>query len=148
LLDTLGGFAGTVVAAAAVFFSANHEETGMNNEDGVRAIIERHTNAFRSGDVSGLIADYAKDAVLLTKGPGVLKGSDAIRQLYEMVFRDVFPPSTTKYVFEPPLVGGNVGLLHWSATTPTTRTQGGVDAFFVHDGKIVAQTGAVEIIPR
>jgi uncharacterized protein (TIGR02246 family) len=120
----------------------------MSSEDSIRAIIERHTNAFRSGDVRGLMADYAKDAVFLTKGPGVLKGTDAIRQLYDMVFRDVFPPSTTTLVFEAPLVAGNVGLLHWSATTPTTRTQGGFDAFFVHDGKIVAQTGGVEIIPR
>jgi uncharacterized protein (TIGR02246 family) len=125
-----------------------NEEMKVSTEETVRAIIERHTTAFRAGDVPGLLADYAKDATFLTKGPGVLRGSDAIRGLYEMVFAHVFPPSTTVLVFEPPLVAGNVGLLHWSATTPTTRTQGGFDTFFIHDGKIVAQTGGVEIIPR
>ena len=112
------------------------------------SIIERHAAAFARGDVPGIMADYADDAVLMTKATGVLHGKAAIEGLFTMIFANLFPPATTEIKFEPALAEGGCGLLHWTAETPQLRATGGFDSFFVHNGKIVAQAGGVDIQPR
>ncbi|MET0546481.1 MAG: nuclear transport factor 2 family protein, partial [Caulobacterales bacterium] len=98
-------------------------------EEIVRTILERHAEAFRKNDVKTIMADYAEHAVMMTRETGAVRGHDAIRQLYTMIFSDIFPAKSTELTFEPVLIAGGVGLLHWSASTPALIAENGFDSF-------------------
>jgi len=52
----------------------------------------RHWQAFGAGDVDAIMADYAKDAVLITP-EGTLKGQTQIRSLFTRILRTCFHPT-------------------------------------------------------
>jgi hypothetical protein len=119
----------------------------MTAQDTIEAVVSRHIAAFKSGDAAAIAADYAENAILLTKATGPVSGREAIRQTFAAIFGSVFPPATTSMQFEPLLAAGEIGLLHWTAITPNIRTVGAFDSFVVRHGKIVAQTGGGELVP-
>jgi uncharacterized protein (TIGR02246 family) len=117
-------------------------------EDVTRTVVHRHIEAWRRGDVAGLLADYAEDAVMLSAAAGALSGKDAIAAMYAPVFEGLFPPADTVLELTAEVFAADFALVHWTATTSKVRTVGGFDTFLVRDGKIVAQSGGCEIVPR
>ncbi|AMK19881.1 MULTISPECIES: nuclear transport factor 2 family protein [Sphingobium] len=103
------------------------------------AIVHRHLDAWQKGDVDALLADYADDAVMMTRDTGVVAGKPQIRALFEHVFAEIFRPDDTRLQVTAELISGNHALVHWDATTSAFRTSGAFDAFTISDGKIVAQ---------
>lgn len=67
--------------------SSSTEQTGKT--------LLRHWQAFGAGDVDAIMADYAKDAVLITP-EGTLKGQTQIRSLFTRIFASMFPPDKTE----------------------------------------------------
>jgi len=119
----------------------------MSNDEETRRIVRAHLDAWRNGDVRRLMADYADDAVLLSKHTGPLVGKAAIAAMYQHVFSEIFKTNEITFTAEPVFVCGDLALVHWGVTSSTLRTVGGFDTFFLRDGLIVAQTAGGEIIP-
>lgn len=117
------------------------------SDSAVEQLIERHKAAFVAGDVDGLMADYADDAVMVMKGAPPMEGAAAIRATYEMIFAQLFPPADTKVEFEPAIYAGDLVLVPFSATTSAVKTVAGQDSFVVRGGRIVGQFGGGEVVP-
>ncbi|NWK98296.1 hypothetical protein DM806_22035 [Sphingobium lactosutens] len=112
------------------------------------AIVRRHLDAWQKGDVDALLADYAEDAVMMTRDTGVVTGKPQIRALFDHVFAEIFRPEDTRLEVTAELVSGNHALVHWKAATTTFRTIGAFDAFTISDGKIVAQFAGMSATPN
>jgi uncharacterized protein (TIGR02246 family) len=117
------------------------------NEESTAAVVQRHWDAYRRGDVSALLADYADDAVLITAVTGVVRGRAAIGAVLESVFREVFPVAVSRFTLQQTLVAGEIAFIQWAVETPVLRTRAASDTLIVRDGRIVAQTGAVTVEP-
>jgi ketosteroid isomerase-like protein len=120
----------------------------MNPVDDVMAVIRRHLDAFARGDVKALMDDYAETIVFLSPATGVIKGREAVSQLYDGLFRDALPSATTQISFGEILAEGEIGVVTWNAKNSTLRTEGAADTFVIRDGKIVGQTGVGAFVPE
>jgi ketosteroid isomerase-like protein len=103
-----------------------------------------HWHAFGAGDVEAIMADYAKDAVLIT-ADGPLKGHAQIRSLFEKVFANMFPPSSTSLNLAKQIVEGEMAYILWSGSSSLYNAAFATDTFVMRDGKIVAQTFAAQL---
>jgi uncharacterized protein (TIGR02246 family) len=119
----------------------------MDSEASIQALVDRHVAAFVKGDVPAILADYADDAVMVTKGTGIVRGKEAIGQTYDYIFKNVFVPGATEMGFEPLMIAGEIALLHWSASTAAIKSVFAFDSFVIRDGKITGQTGGGEFVP-
>lgn len=100
------------------------------------AVMVRNEAAFGRGDLDGVIANYAEDAVLVRPGK-VYRGHDEIRALFAEIFANfagLTPQSNTM------TVAGRLALLTWTATSAGGRVVQGVDSFVIENGQIVAQS--------
>lgn len=115
------------------------------SHDSTEAVVRRHWAAYCRGDVPALLADYADDAVLITPVTGAVRGRAAIGAVLESVFSTAFPVASSRFALESEYIDGELALLRWSVETPVLRTRGASDTLVVRDGRIVGQTGCVEI---
>jgi ketosteroid isomerase-like protein len=106
------------------------------------ALIDRHWRALTTGDLAALIADYAEDAVLITGATGITTGRAAIGELLAMYCGAILPAASTRFVLDKTLAAGPLGLIVWSAESPTHSIVFGTDTFVVVDGRIAHQTSA------
>jgi len=95
-----------------------------------------HWQAFGAGDVEAIMADYAKDAVLIS-ADGPLKGHAQIRSM--------FPPNSTSLNLAKQVVEGEIAYILWSGSSSFYNAAFATDTFVMHDGKIVAQTFAAQL---
>jgi len=102
------------------------------------AVLERHLNAFRLGDVDLTVQDYAPDAIIINGTDTVIRGTDQIRETFINVYRDFFPEGTREISIEEKTVYGEVAYIRWSATNAKMAT----DTLIVKNNKIVVQTFA------
>ena len=99
-------------------------------------IFAHHAEALIAGDLDGIVADYADDAVLITPA-GVLRGKDGLRTAFTGILADL-PEATWNVptqIFE-----GNVLFIEWSAVSAAARVTDGIDTFVFDDDHIVVQT--------
>src|SRR5262245_36196662 len=59
-----------------------------------KEVLEHHQKALKQGDINGVMSDYAPGAVLFTKD-GILRGSEAIRHMFETFIAEFAKPGTT-----------------------------------------------------
>jgi len=97
-------------------------------------ILQRHLDALAAGDLEGLLADYADDAVMIS-GPEPIRGIDALRKVFERTTAN--PPKIEE---DLRVVEGDFAYLTWH----NDRLSFGTDTFVVRDGKIVCQTVALK----
>src|SRR5206468_10741585 len=79
-------------------------------------ILLHHWQAFGAGDVEAIMADYAKDAVLIS-ADGPLKGHAQIRSMFEKVFANMFPPNSTSLNLAKQVVEGEIAYILWSGSS-------------------------------
>jgi hypothetical protein len=103
-----------------------------------------HWQAFKVGDLDAIMADYAKDAVLITP-EGTLKGQTQIRSLFTRIFASMFPPDKTELNLTRQVVEGEIAYILWSGSSPYYNALLGTDTFVIRNGKIVAQTFAAQL---
>jgi ketosteroid isomerase-like protein len=103
-----------------------------------------HWQAFGAGDVEAIMADYAKDAVLVS-ADGPLKGHAQIRSMFEKVLANMFPPTSTSLNLAKRVVEGEIAYILWSGSSSFYNAAFATDTFVMHDGKIVAQTFAAQL---
>ena len=111
-----------------------------------KAVVDRHLEAWRRGDVAAVLADYADDAAMLHAALGVVAGKAAIGALLVQTFAELFRPDDTELTVEAIVTAGDHALIQYTAVTSSVRTSGAFDAFTLRDGKIVAQFSGGEVI--
>jgi ketosteroid isomerase-like protein len=109
-------------------------------------ILEHHLKCFSEGDLSGILSDYATDAILFTPA-GPLKGDDAMRPLFEQMFAEFSKPGAS-FTMQLESVAGDYAYLLWTAETADNVYEMATDTFVVRDGKIAAQSFAAKVLPR
>jgi hypothetical protein len=99
-------------------------------------IWQHHLDALNAGDLDGIVADYADDAVLITPD-NIWRGKDGIRTAYAQSgeqFRNVaFDRPTQIFV-------GNVLFVEFTGSSAETAVLAGAETFVFRDGLIQAQT--------
>jgi hypothetical protein len=113
-------------------------EIGKRTEE----TLQKHLQAFGSGDVDAVMADYDETAVFI-KQDGTLRGTDEIRSFFESLVADL-PPGSTLDVSEQ-IVEEEIAYIVWSGESEKVKIPFATDTFIVRDGKIVAQTLAAQM---
>lgn len=108
-----------------------------------KAVIESHLKSFGEGDLAGILADYAPDAVLFTPS-GPLRGVGEIRTLFEAMVAEFAKPGAT-FALSLLDVAGDHAYIVWEAETADNVYELGTDTFVVKDGKICAQSFACKV---
>ncbi|MET0765022.1 MAG: nuclear transport factor 2 family protein [Blastococcus sp.] len=99
-------------------------------------IFEHHATALIAGDIDGIVADYADDALFITPG-GVLRGKDGVRQGFAALLGDV-PDAAWEVPTQ--IYEDDILFIEWSATSEKARVRDGVDTFVFRDDLIRVQT--------
>ncbi len=113
-------------------------ETGKRTEETLR----NHLQAFGSGDVDAIMADYDENAVFIAP-EGTLRGSGEIRALFEKLVADL-PPGSALEISQQ-IIEGEIAYIVWSGESGRVKISFATDTFIVRDGKIVAQTFAAQM---
>ena len=98
-------------------------------------VFDHHAKVLADGDIWGIVGDYAEDAVYIDSD-GVVCGKDGIRRAFVKLLGDL---PEAQWEFKTTLAD-DVVLLRWTAVSPHTRVDDGVDTFVVNNGLIRVQT--------
>jgi ketosteroid isomerase-like protein len=109
-------------------------------------VIEHHLKCFGEGDLTGILSDYAPDAVLFTSD-GPLRGADAIKPLFQAMVAEFGKPGAT-FSMKQQFVEGDYAYILWTAETADNVYEVGTDTFVVRDDKIVAQSFTGKVTPK
>jgi len=107
-------------------------------------VFNHHEAAFQSGDMAGLMADYADDAVMLLLD-SVAIGKEAIQALYGSLIGG-FPG--LRLSFDQTAVEGDLFLLQYSGDSDVATIPHGVTTFIIQNDKIQRQTEWFAVIPK
>jgi ketosteroid isomerase-like protein len=99
-------------------------------------IFAHHAQALGGGDLEGIVADYADDAVFISPA-GSKYGKDGIRAAFTQLLADV---PEAAWELKTQIYEGDVLFLEWSAVAAATRVDDGIDTFVFRDGQIRVQT--------
>jgi ketosteroid isomerase-like protein len=99
-------------------------------------IFQHHAEALGAGDLDGIVADYADDAVFITPA-GVKYGLDGVREAFTQLLADV---PDAAWELRTQIYEGDVLFLEWAADAAATRVEDGIDTFVFRDGLIQVQT--------
>ena len=109
-------------------------------------VLDHHLKCFGTGDLKGILSDYAPDAVLFTPD-GPLRGADAIRPLFQAMIAEFGKPGAA-FSMKQYFVEGDYAYILWTAETADNVYELGTDTFVVRDGKIVAQSFTGKVTPK
>ena len=99
-------------------------------------VFAHHAQALGAGDLDGIVADYADDAVFITPA-GVKRGKDGIREAFTQLLADV---PNAAWELKTQIYEGDVLFLEWAAVSSATKAEDGIDTFIFRDGLIRLQT--------
>lgn len=99
-------------------------------------VFKHHVQALGAGDLEGIVADYADDAVFISPA-GIKRGQEGIRQAFTQLLADV---PDAAWTLKTQLYEGDVLFLEWAADAGATRVDDGIDTFVFRDGQIRVQT--------
>jgi len=100
--------------------------------------------ALQRGDLPALMAEYAEDAVLMTRDH-VYAGREAVQGYFVGAF-SAMPNLTLTGTGEH--MHGDVVLFSWTADSTVARIPTGVDTFVIRDDKIRLQTSYFTVVPK
>jgi len=106
--------------------------------------LDHHLESFGKGDIDAILADYTNESVLCTAG-GIVRGREDIRQIFEHLLSEMFPPGNTEFEMLCRFVEGEVAYIVWSAESEKFKFHMGTDTFLIRDGKILTQTYAAHM---
>jgi ketosteroid isomerase-like protein len=109
-------------------------------------VLDHHLKSFGEGDLTGILSDYAPEAVLFTRD-GPLKGAEAMRPLFQALI-DEFAKPGARFTLKRKSVEGDYAYILWAAETADNVYEVATDTFVVLDGKIIAQSFTGKIVPK
>ncbi len=99
-------------------------------------VFAHHAQALGAGDLDGIVADYAEDAVFITPA-GTKRGKNGIREAFTQLLADV---PNAAWELKTQIYEGDVFFLEWAAVSAATKVEDGIDTFVFRDGLIRVQT--------
>ena len=126
-----------------------YNDTNASQKNGTASttdVLTHHRSCIRTGDLSGLMADFESDANLFTSN-GVLQGSAAIRQFFAALLQEFGEPGFSLELLRKE-IEGDTAYLVWKAESAENHYDFATDTFVVRNGKIVAQTFAAKVTPK
>lgn len=118
--------------------------TKVNISEETQKTFLHHWQAFKAGDVEAIMADYSKDAMLIT-ADDTHKGNAQIRSLFAQIFANMFPPDLSSLALAKQVVEGEMAYILWSGRSPHYNAPFCTDTLVMRDGMIVAQTFAAQL---
>ena len=109
-------------------------------------VLDHHLKCFEEGDLEGILSDYAPGAVLFTSD-GPLRGTDAIRPLFQALVAEFGKPGAT-FRMKQQFIDGDYAYILWTAETADNVYKVATDTFVVREGKIEAQSFTGKVTPR
>jgi len=109
-------------------------------------VLDNHLKCFGEGNLKGILSDYASGAVLFTPD-GPLKGTDAIRPLFQAMIKEFGKPGAV-FNMKQQFIEGDYAYILWTAETADNVYEMATDTFVVRGGKIVAQSFTGKITPK
>ena len=106
------------------------------------AVVRQHIEAFNSGDLDRIAADFADDAVIQTPTE-VVRGREDVRAWFANILQ-LLPPGSD-IVIDSLSSADEVVLMTWHATTEAFSLPFVVDTHIVRDGKICVTTMAYHL---
>src|SRR2546422_8791886 len=101
-------------------------------------VLTHHLDTFGKGDLAGVMADYSPDSRLFTPN-GMLKGPEAIRQLFTSQFKEFAKPAASFQMLRQG-VDEDTAYILWKGQTADNRHWVGTESFWVKEGKIATHT--------
>jgi len=109
-------------------------------------VLAHHGKCFADRDLDGIMADYAPDAVFFS-GDGVVRGPEAIRAVFEGLFREFAKPGASMASMQR-LVEGDYVFLLWTAETADNSYELASDTFVIRNGSIQMQALTAKTRPK
>jgi len=133
--------------ASGTPFAGQPNPSKLNRERlSTRAVIDHHLKCFSERDLTGILSDYAPDAVLFTSN-GPLKGVAAIQPLFQTMIAEFGKPGAAFHLNQQFIEGDHAYIL-WNAETADNIYELGTDTFVVRNNKIVAQSFTGKVTPK
>ncbi len=111
-------------------------------------VLDHHVTNMKSGNLEGVLSDYASDAVVVTppglaNASGVFVGTDTRKLFSVLTDKDHFPGNKTMQTrYET--AGPDTTLMYWVQFKGTPKEVSGHDVFVVRGGKVVFQSVTVD----
>jgi len=110
-------------------------------------VLDHHVANMKSGNLEGVLSDYAPDAVVVTPAGmvtpnGVFIGKDTRKLFSVLTAKDSLPGNKTMQTTYETL-GPDTTLMRWVQFKGTAKEISGYDVFVVRGGKVVFQTVTV-----
>jgi len=109
-------------------------------------VLAHHLKCFADRDMDGTLSDYSADALLFSVD-GAVRGHDAIRAVFEKLFREFSKPGAS-ITSKLRLVEGDYVYLVWTAETPNNSYELASDTFVIRNGSIHMQAFTAKIRPK
>jgi hypothetical protein len=122
------------------------EAAPVISSDTTKDVLVRHLEAFGANDLSGIMADYAEGAVLVTPD-STYTGQAAIEGLFTGLF-PAFPAGETIINLDKMVIDNELAFIVWNGDTPVFNVPFATDTFVIVDGKIQKQTFAGVLNPK
>lgn len=104
-------------------------------------LLAQHLQRFGSGDIEGLLSEYAADVLFITRDK-VLHGPAEVRPVLEALIAEFSQPGV-RFELLARHVEGDYAYITWTAETPQHHYEIGSDTFVIRNGQIVMQTSAI-----
>lgn len=116
-------------------------------EADMKAAIDRHVTNVKAGNVDGVMADYADDAIMvsppgLVNPVGTFVGKEHVREFFTWLASPANLPGAQSMETTNEMVGPDTILFHWTQWPGTAKEVKGTDVFVFRNGKIIFQTTA------
>ena len=126
--------------------------------DSAQVILDRHVAEMKAGNLEGVMADYADDALVIAPqgivpgeanvaGFNVFDGKANISKLFAVLTNkdNAAGMASMTVTYEPK--GSDATLMHWVQFKGTPQELSGSDVFVIRNGKVISQTVLVNPPP-
>lgn len=116
------------------------------------AVLDHHVANMKAGNLEGVLADYAANAVVVTPAgmittSGVFTGANT-RKLFSVLTDKAHLPGNKTMQTRYDSVAPDTTIMHWVQFRGTAQEVSGYDVFVVRGGKIVFQSVTVNPSPK
>jgi ketosteroid isomerase-like protein len=137
------------VLAAALSLTATAAFAAGNSVPTPAQVVAHHVDVIKKGDLNGVMADYADNAVVVTPpglmpsvpkaDPGTFVGKNEVRKVFVLLTDTNHLPDVQSMVADIESRGDSVAILHWVQHKGQPNQVAGEDIFLVRDGKVLFQ---------
>jgi len=131
-------FAAAAVLAVSVLLAG-----GAAHANAVTSVLDHHVANMKSGNLSGVLSDFAPNAVVVSPAgmvspSGVFTGKDIGKLFSVLTDKDHLPGNKTMQT-KYDAVSPDTTIMHWVQFKGTRQEVSGYDVFVVRGGKVAFQ---------